>query len=199
MIVAGVDEAGRGPLAGPVVVAAVILERWRKLPGLGDSKVLTAPERDRLATLIRRRCLAWQVVFVDVATVDRLNILQATLKGMRRAVERLPITPDRVDIDGNRDPGLELPTRTVVRGDARVRAIAAASILAKTARDRYMTALSADYPGYGFERHKGYGTRGHLTRLLQLGPCSEHRRTFAPVQSASQADLWADDDASEAP
>ncbi len=190
MIVAGVDEAGRGPLAGPVVVSAVILERWRKLPGLGDSKALTAEDRERLAPLIRRRCLAWQVVFIDAATVDQLNVLQATMKGMRLAVSRLAMRPDRAEVDGNRDPGLDIETRTIVKGDSRVRCIAAASILAKTARDEYMRSLAEDWPGYGFERHKGYGTRSHLEALTRLGPCPEHRRSFAPVASATQHDLW---------
>ena len=191
MIVAGVDEAGRGPLAGPVVVAAVVLERYRKLPGLTDSKRLTREDRERLAPLIKRRCLAWQVVFIDVATIDRINILQATMEGMRLAVSRLPRPPERVDVDGNRDPLLSSSTRTIVRGDARVRCIAAASILAKTARDDYMRGLASDWPGYGFERHKGYGTAGHLDALARLGPCPEHRRTFAPVLQASQHDFWA--------
>ncbi len=184
--VAGVDEAGRGPLAGPVIAAAVILDPARPIEGLGDSKALSEASRERLAPLIRARALAWAIGSADRAEIDALNILQATLLAMRRAVLALPLRPEHVQVDGNRAPALEdLPctVETVVRGDATVAAIGAASILAKTHRDALMRALEGSHPGYGFARHKGYGTAAHLAALRRLGPSSEHRLSFAPVRA----------------
>ena len=185
--VAGVDEAGRGPLAGPVIAAAVILDPARPIEGLGDSKALSEAARERLAPLIRAHALAWALGSADRAEIDALNILQATLLAMRRAVLALPLRPEHVQVDGNRAPALEdLPctVETVVRGDATVAAIGAASILAKTHRDALMRALERSHPGYGFARHKGYGTAAHLAALRRLGPSSEHRLSFAPVRAA---------------
>ena len=185
--VAGVDEAGRGPLAGPVIAAAVILDPARPIEGLGDSKALSEAARERLAPLIRAHALAWALGSADRAEIDALNILQATLLAMRRAVLALPLRPEHVQVDGNRAPALEdLPctVETVVRGDATVAAIGAASILAKTHRDALMRALEGSHPGYGFARHKGYGTAAHLAALARLGPSSEHRLSFAPVRAA---------------
>lgn len=184
--VAGVDEAGRGPLAGPVIAAAVILDPARPIEGLGDSKQLSEAARERLAPLIRARALAWALGSADRAEIDALNILQATLLAMRRALLALPIRPARVQIDGNRAPALEdLACRieTVVRGDATVAVIGAASILAKTHRDALMRSIDRAHPGYGFARHKGYGTAAHLAALGRLGPCPEHRLSFAPVRA----------------
>ena len=188
-LVAGVDEAGRGPLAGPVVVAAVILDPEDPLTGLDDSKKLSAARREALAPLIRERSLAWAVVEVAPAEIDRLNILQATLLGMRQAVERLATPPALALIDGNRVPDLPCPGRALVGGDGLEPAIAAASILAKVTRDGIMDALHARYPRYGFDRHKGYPTPEHLEMLARYGPCPEHRRSFAPVREALQAGL----------
>lgn len=183
-LVAGVDEAGRGPLAGPVAVAAVILEPANPIPGLGDSKALSAARREALEPLIQRRALAYRVILVDAATIDRLNILQATLQGMADALAGLLPAPHAALIDGNRVPkALRCPARAIVGGDASEPAIGAASILAKVARDRYMDALETRHPGYGFARHKGYPTAEHLEALRLLGPCAEHRRSFAPVRA----------------
>ena len=186
---AGVDEAGRGPLAGPVVVAAVILDPDRPLAGLGDSKKLSAGRRQELAPLIREMALAWAVVEVSPADIDRINILQATLLGMRRAVERLAVTPALALVDGNRVPDLPCRARAIVGGDGLEPAISAASILAKVARDDIMLALHRRYPRYGFDRHKGYPTAEHLEQLALHGPCPEHRRSFAPVRRALQERL----------
>ena len=186
-LTAGVDEAGRGPLAGPVIAAAVILDPARPIEGLGDSKALSEAARERLAPLIRAHALAWALGSADRAEIDALNILQATLLAMRRAVLALPLRPEHVQVDGNRAPALQdLPctVETVVRGDATVAAIGAASILAKTHRDALMRALERSHPGYGFARHKGYGTAAHLAALRRLGPSSEHRLSFAPVRAA---------------
>ena len=180
--VAGVDEAGRGPLAGAVFAAAVILDPARPIAGLADSKALTAARRDILAIEIRACALAWTVSSASVEEIDRLNILQATLLAMKRAVESLPVPADLALIDGNQRPRLACAVRAIVRGDALVPAISAASILAKTARDAELMRLHERFPGYGFDQHKGYGTALHLERLRQLGPCIEHRRTFAPVR-----------------
>ena|SRR5690606_6389965 len=181
--VAGVDEAGRGPLAGPVVVAAVILDPQHGIDGLDDSKVLAAAERERLGILIRARALAWSVCVVEAEEIDRINILAATLVGMSRALAMLSLAPSLALIDGNRlPPDLPCPARAIVGGDASEAAISAASILAKTARDRLMVELEARYPGYGFARHKGYPTSAHFDALERLGPCPEHRRSFAPVR-----------------
>ena len=190
--VAGVDEAGRGPLAGPVVVSAVVLDPARPIAGLDDSKRLSARRRESLAEQIRASALGWSVIEVEADEIDRLNILQATLTGMRRAVEALSIRIDEVLIDGNRVPaGLSLPARAIVGGDALQPAISAASILAKTVRDARLVELDSQFPGYGFAVHKGYPTPAHLQALRQLGPCAAHRRSFAPVRNCPiQADFW---------
>jgi len=181
MLIAGVDEAGRGPLAGPVVAAAVILDPERPVQGLRDSKLLTPKRREALAACIRERALAWAVASADVAEIDALNILQATLLAMRRAVEALAVAPEAAWIDGNQCPRLACASRAIVKGDRDVAQIAAASILAKTARDALLVELDRAYPRYGFARHKGYGTPEHLAALTRFGPCPEHRRSFAPV------------------
>jgi ribonuclease HII len=187
MLIAGVDEAGRGPLAGPVVAAAVILDPRRPIAGLRDSKLLSATSRDRLAAEVRAHALAWAVARADVAEIDALNILQATLLAMRRAVEALAPVPTEALIDGNHCPALAIPARAIVRGDRTVPAISAASILAKTARDALLVELDARYPGYGFAQHKGYGTPVHLAALERYGPCHAHRRSFAPVAQSAFA------------
>lgn len=181
---AGVDEAGRGPLAGPVVVAAVILPSHYELDYLDDSKRLTAPRRERLAPQIESQAIAFAVEFVEVDEIDRVNILQATMNGMQRAVERLKPAPQRAMIDGNRAPRLSCEANTVIGGDGLIASISAASILAKVYRDRLMLSMHDLYPDYGFDRHKGYPTAFHLERLKTLGPCPIHRRSFAPVRSA---------------
>lgn len=185
-LAAGVDEAGRGPLAGPVVAAAVILDPRRAIAGLRDSKQLQARERERLAGEIRASCAAWAIGWVDAGEIDVLNILEATLLAMRRAILGLAIMPRRVCVDGDRCPGgamlgLACGMEAIVGGDAHVSEISAASILAKTSRDAFMTRMAGIYPGYGFERHKGYPTWDHLERLARIGPCRIHRRSFAPV------------------
>lgn len=181
-LVAGVDEAGRGPLAGPVVAAAVILDEARPIVGLADSKVLSPARREVLAGLIRERALAWAVADAQVEEIDRLNILQATLLAMQRAVAGLPIVPASVLVDGNRAPAVSCAVSTVIGGDATVPAISAASILAKVARDRHMLDLETECPGYGFAKHKGYPTAEHLAALERLGVSRHHRRSFSPVQ-----------------
>lgn len=178
----GVDEAGRGPLAGPVTAAAVMLDPDRPIEGLRDSKKLSASARERLADEIRERAAAWCVAEASVAEIDRLNILQATLLAMQRAVAGLGRAPDDVWVDGNRCPNWAWRSQAVVKGDDRVAAIAAASILAKTARDQYMCRLHDEYPAYGFARHMGYGTAAHLAALKAHGACPQHRRSFAPVK-----------------
>lgn len=182
-LVAGVDEAGRGPLAGPVIAAAVILDPARPISGLADSKQLSPATRQRLAAEIRSAALAWAIGRVDNADIDRLNILNASLLAMRRAVLALAVPPRRVLVDGNRCPRLDCAVAAVVRGDQTVPAISAASILAKVHRDEEMTALDRQYPGYDFARHKGYPTRAHLEALARLGICAIHRRSFGPVQA----------------
>jgi len=189
MLIAGVDEAGRGPLAGPVVVAAVILDSSRRLCGLDDSKRLNALRREKLFALICERALAWSVVEVAVDEIDRINILQATLLGMQNAVGELLPRPHRILIDGNRAPPLPGDVRTIVQGDRLVPVISAASILAKVSRDRRMLELHEQFPEYGFDRNKGYPTPGHLRQLEQHGPCAVHRRTFAPVRRLLQTRL----------
>lgn len=181
MTIAGVDEAGRGPLAGPVCAAAVILGEGLALDGLADSKQLSATRRETLALRIRTDAAAWAVAWASVEEIDRLNILQATLLAMQRAVDGLGVQPGEVWIDGNQSPRWARMTRCVVGGDASVPAISAASILAKTARDALMRGLAEQHPGYGFERHVGYPTPAHLAALQRLGPCAAHRRSFAPV------------------
>jgi ribonuclease HII len=183
--IAGVDEAGRGPLAGPVAVAAVILDPARRIDGLGDSKALTEARREALFPRIQSDALAFAIVFVHADEIDRLNILQATMAGMRRAVAALAIAPSRVLVDGNRvPPGLGIAAEAIVKGDAKIAAISAASILAKVARDRWMLDLDAAHPEYGFAAHKGYPTPEHLDALRRIGPCTAHRRSFAPVNAA---------------
>jgi len=179
----GVDEAGRGPLAGPVYAAAVVLGEGRDIAGLDDSKRLSEAVRERLRGEIERRALAWAIASASVAEIDELNILQATLLAMRRAVERLMIIPAAVWVDGNRCPRLAVETRAVVGGDRLVPEISAASILAKTERDRVMRSLHTRYPQYGFDRHKGYPTAGHAAALRAHGACPEHRMSFAPVRT----------------
>ena len=181
--VAGVDEAGRGPLAGPVYAAAVVLDPDRPIEGLDDSKRLNPERRDVLAVLIRERALAWAVASASVEEIERLNILQATMLAMRRACLGLSFAPALILVDGNRLPkGLPCSARAVVGGDALEPAISAASILAKTARDACCMDMHARHPQYAFDRHKGYGTALHLARLAEFGPCPEHRRGFAPVR-----------------
>jgi ribonuclease HII len=184
-LVAGVDEAGRGPLAGPVVVAAVILPAKHDLLSLDDSKRLTALKREALYPRIQNQAIAFRVEFVGVDEIDQLNILQATLLGMQRAVENLRPSPCLALIDGNRAPTLNCKVETIIGGDRLVASISAASILAKVSRDRHMLELHQQYPDYGFDRHKGYPTAYHLDRLQTLGPCPVHRKTFAPVRKAS--------------
>jgi len=178
----GVDEAGRGPLAGPVMAAAVMLDPGRPIEGLRDSKKLSAAARERLADEIRKRAAAWCVAETSVEEIDRLNILQATLLAMQRAVAGLGRAPDDVWVDGNRCPDWACRSQAVVMGDDKVAAIASASILAKTARDHYMRRLHEDFPVYGSARHMGYGTAAHLAALKAHGACPQHRRSFAPVK-----------------
>jgi ribonuclease HII len=178
----GVDEAGRGPLAGPVTAAAVMLDPARPIDGLRDSKKLSAAARERLADKIRERAAAWCVAEASVAEIDQLNILHATMLAMQRAVAGLGRAPDDVWVDGNRCPNWAWRSQAVVKGDDKVAAIAAASILAKTARDRFMCSLHEDYPAYGFAQHMGYGTAAHLAALKAHGACPHHRRSFGPVK-----------------
>jgi ribonuclease HII len=180
-LVAGVDEAGRGPLAGPVVAAAVILDERHPIQGLADSKKLTALRRERLFDEIRAKALCCSIAEASVEEIDRLNILQATLLAMRRAVAGLRLKPNKVLVDGNRLPTLEVLAEAIVGGDALVPAISAASILAKVHRDRWCLTLDQQYPQYGFAQHKGYGTAAHLAALRAHGPCAQHRTTFRPV------------------
>lgn len=188
--IAGVDEAGRGPLAGPVVAAAVILDPLRYPPGLADSKTLSAARRETLATAIRQCAPGVGIGVVGREDIDTLNILEATMLAMQKAVASLPIRPDRVLVDGNRAPkvhhtGKPCPAEWIVRGDATDPAIGAASIIAKVYRDELMVAIDRSFPEYGFARHKGYGTREHCAKLAEIGPCSEHRRSFAPVRRSA--------------
>jgi ribonuclease HII len=187
-LVAGVDEAGRGPLAGPVVAAAVILDPERPIEGLCDSKKLSAARREALESDIKCRALCWSVAWSDRAEIDTLNILSATMLAMRRAILGLTVVPSGVKVDGNRLPDLRFRDRcidgvAIIGGDATVDCISAASIIAKTERDRMMLAIHEKYPEYEFARHKGYGTELHRARLREHGPCPEHRRSFAPVRA----------------
>ena len=192
-LIAGVDEAGRGPLAGPVTVAAVILDPDCPIPGLADSKALSASRRAQLAEQIRERALAFVVVALESAEIDQLNILAASLEGMRRATAALRPQPLRALVDGNKiPPNMPCPTEAIVKGDSKIQAISAASILAKTQRDAEMVAADAIYPGYGFAIHKGYPTADHLAALKRLGPCPIHRRSFAPVRAALSVDLFSE-------
>ena len=186
VLVAGVDEVGRGPLAGPVVTAAVILDPARPIAGLRDSKTLAPARREALALLVRERALAWALGRAEVEEIDRWNILQATLLAMERAVRALAVAPEKVLVDGNRCPRVPYPVEAIVGGDGLVEAISAASIVAKVARDSEMVELDARYPGYGLAGHKGYPTREHLEALARLGPAPVHRRSFAPVARAAR-------------
>jgi ribonuclease HII len=193
-IVCGVDEAGRGPLAGSVYAAAVVLGPDHGIVGLADSKVLTASKREALSAEITAHAQAWFIASASVAEIDQHNILKATMLAMRRAVEGLGLLPTEALIDGNRcPPGLSCAARAIVKGDAKVAEISAASILAKVARDQELLKLDAVYPGYGFAEHKGYGTPAHVEALKRLGPCAVHRSSFEPVKSmlaARQQSLW---------
>ncbi len=180
-LVCGVDEAGRGPLAGPVVAAAVILDPAHPVDGLNDSKKLSDKKRQVLAGLIRKNALAWAVAEASVEEIDRLNILQASLLAMQRAVAALAVTPLRALVDGNRCPHLPMPVEAIVQGDGKIASIAAASILAKTVRDAGMLELHARYPDYGFDRHMGYPTAVHLAALQKFGISPVHRKSFGPV------------------
>lgn len=180
-LLAGVDEAGRGPLAGPVVAAAVILDDLQPIKGLADSKTLTALRREKLFDEIRAKALCCSIAEASVEEIDQLNILQATLLAMRRAVEGLRLKPSKVLVDGNRLPVLEMLAEAIVKGDATVPAISAASILAKVHRDRWCAEIDQQFPQYGFARHKGYGTAEHLAALQEHGACVQHRKTFRPV------------------
>ncbi|HET7845302.1 MAG TPA: ribonuclease HII, partial [Xanthomonadales bacterium] len=189
--IAGVDEAGRGPLAGPVVVAAVVLDPNRRVRGLADSKVLAEDVREKLYEKIVRTALAYHVVAIEVEEIDRINILQATLAGMARALAALVPTPTKALFDGNMLPReLCCPAKAVVDGDAIHGCISAASILAKVTRDRLMRALDDEFPGYGFAAHKGYSTPEHFEALNRLGPCPQHRKSFAPVRRLIEPDLF---------
>lgn len=183
-VVCGVDEAGRGPLAGPVFAAAVILTEPCVIDGLADSKQLSSKRRERLFDRIQAHAEAWAIAQASVEEIDHLNILQASLLAMQRAVCQLPIVPTEILVDGNRAPPVSMRVRTIVRGDATVPAISAASILAKVARDRCMDELHIQFPEYGFNRHRGYGTAAHMAALEQWGPSAVHRRSFAPVRRA---------------
>ena len=188
-VVCGVDEAGRGPLAGPVYAAAVILNPARRINGLADSKILASERREVLAGRIKERAIAWAVAQASVEEIDRLNIFRASLLAMRRAIEMLAVAPQEVWIDGQHCPAISCRARAIVDGDALHPVISAASILAKTARDAEMSALHLRYPQYGFDRHKGYSTPEHLAALARLGPCEIHRRSFEPVRILFQKDL----------
>ncbi|MFT0212985.1 ribonuclease HII [Pseudomonas sp. F1_0610] len=181
-LVAGVDEVGRGPLCGDVVTAAVILDPLKPISGLNDSKKLTEKKREALFDEIKEKALSWCIARASVAEIDQLNILQATMLAMQRAVEGLSVTPNLALIDGNRCPKLKVPCQAVVQGDSQEPAIAAASILAKVTRDREMEALDKRYPGYGIAKHKGYPTKQHMDALAKLGATDAHRRSFAPVR-----------------
>ena len=183
-LMAGVDEAGRGPLAGPVVAAAVMLDELHPIQGLADSKLLTALRRERLFDEIRAKALCFCIAQASVEEIDTLNILQATMLAMRRAVQGLRLKPQLVLVDGNRLPVMEIRAQAIVKGDALIPAISAASILAKVWRDHACQELDLQYPQYGFARHKGYGTAQHLAALEEHGPCEQHRRSFAPVRLA---------------
>lgn len=180
-LVCGIDEAGRGPLAGPVVAAAVILDPARPIAGLNDSKKLSEKKREQLAVLIREQAVAWAVAEASVEEIDRLNILHATMLAMQRAVAGLAVAAERAMVDGNRCPPLSIPAEAVVKGDGKIASIAAASILAKTVRDAGMLALHAQYPLYGFDRHMGYPTAAHCAALAAHGASPVHRRSFGPV------------------
>jgi ribonuclease HII len=182
-MIAGVDEAGRGPLAGPVVAAAVILDPKRPIEGLADSKKLSEKQRDRLALLIKQNALGYSIALANVDEIDELNILQASLLAMQRAINGLSLLPDQVLVDGNRLPKLTIPAQAIVKGDAKVKAISAASILAKVARDAIMVTYHEQYPNFAFHIHKGYGTKQHIAEIEQFGCLELHRRSFNPVRT----------------
>ncbi len=186
-LMAGVDEAGRGPLAGPVVAAAVILDDSKRIRGLADSKILTPLQRDKLYDLIREKSLCCAIGEASVEEIDTLNILHATMLAMKRAVEGLRLKPVKVLVDGNRLPSIDVLAEAVIGGDATIKSISAASILAKVHRDRLCRQLDEEFPHYGFAAHKGYGTPEHLAALARHGPCPAHRRSFAPVAQSSFA------------
>jgi ribonuclease HII len=183
LMLAGVDEAGRGPLAGPVFAAAVILDPKRPIAGLADSKILSESKRDSLYGLIKESALSWSIAQASVEEIDELNILQATLLAMQRAVKGLSIQPDEVLVDGNRLPDLSMPAQAIVKGDSKVQAISAASILAKVERDKLMVGYHQLYPEFSFHVHKGYGTKQHLAEIEQYGFLDIHRKTFNPVKT----------------
>jgi ribonuclease HII len=191
-MVCGVDEAGRGPIAGPVYAAAVILDPARRINGLADSKVLPPERREILAGRIKERAIAWAVAFATVEEIERINIFQASMLAMRRAVQALGVRPEEVWVDGNHCPDLGCHAKAIVDGDALHPPISAASILAKTARDSEMRALHERYPNYGFDRHKGYATAQHLELLARHGPCEIHRRGFDPVRAFFEKDLFSE-------
>lgn len=188
-LICGVDEAGRGPLAGPVFAAAVILDPARPIAGLRDSKKLSEAKRDELALVIKRDALAWSIAHCSAAEIDELNILQATMLAMRRAIEGLSVAPTLALIDGNRCPVTNVRTEAIVKGDDKVVEISAASILAKTARDAVLVDMHAAYPQYGFDQHKGYPTALHLQRLHEHGVTPEHRRSYAPVRNVLEGTI----------
>jgi ribonuclease HII len=188
-LICGADEAGRGPLAGGVYAAAVVFHPGRPIAGLADSKVLTAERREELAILIRERALLWSVATASVAEIDSINILRASLLAMRRAVENLAMAPHELLVDGLHCPSVTIPARAIVKGDATVAEISAASILAKVERDKEMVNLAARYPEYGFEHNKGYPTPAHLEALLRFGATEVHRRSFAPVAAVLDFEL----------
>lgn len=183
ILMAGVDEAGRGPLAGPVFAAAVILDPLRPIAGLADSKILSENKRDSLYILIKEAALSWSIASASVEEIDRFNILQATLLAMQRAVQGLHVQPDQVLVDGNRVPDLFMPAQAIVKGDSKVQAISAASILAKVERDKLMVDYHQHYPDFAFHTHKGYGTKQHLAEIEQFGFLDVHRKTFNPVKT----------------
>ena len=191
-LICGVDEAGRGPIAGPVYAAAVILDPARRIRGLADSKLLAAGRREVLAGRIKERAIAWAVAYASVEEIDRINILRASLLAMRRAVDSLKVIPEEAWIDGNFCPDLACRARAIVDGDASHKVISAASILAKTSRDAEMARLHERYPLYGFDRHKGYSTPEHFEALRRHGPCEIHRRSFDPVRVFFEKDLFSE-------
>ena len=189
ILIAGVDEAGRGPLAGPVIVGAVILDPNKPISGLADSKILTEKKREALFVQIQAQALAWSIGRAEVEEIDRINILQATFLAMQRAVANLSVIRELVLVDGNQLPKLTVPAKAIIKGDETEPVISAASILAKVTRDREMKILDAQFPQYGFAKHKGYGTAEHLAALEKYGPCKLHRRSFAPVTEKIMADV----------
>lgn len=187
MLIAGVDEAGRGPLAGPVTAAAVILKQ--PIAGLDDSKKLTEAKRLVLVDIIKSQALAWSVVHISVAKIDEINILQATMLGMQRAIKALTVAPEKIWVDGNKIPEFDVAAEAIIGGDGKIPAISAASILAKCARDQLMVKMDKEFPAYGFAQHKGYGTQQHITAIKAVGPCKHHRKTFTPIKQMLQMEF----------